>query len=75
VVCSAALGFVLEDEQRMFYDALSLFEAEYASNIQQSGVAGLNANYEHTAPRIEMLVGPWYLDEFGNPTRQIKARD
>ena len=23
----------------------------------------------------EMIVGPWYLDEFGNPTREIKARD
>jgi hypothetical protein len=23
----------------------------------------------------EMLIGPWYLDEFGNPTREIKARD
>ena len=32
----------------MLYDAISLSEAEYASSIQQSGVAGLNANYEHT---------------------------
>ena len=23
----------------------------------------------------EMIVGPWYLDEFGNPTREIRARD
>ena len=23
----------------------------------------------------EMVIGPWYLDEFGNPTREIKARD
>lgn len=23
----------------------------------------------------EMIIGPWYLDEFGNPTREIKARD
>ena len=59
----------------MFYNALSRFEAEKAFNIQQSNVVPLNANYRLTAPRIEMLVGPWYLDEFGNPTRQIKARD
>jgi hypothetical protein len=59
----------------MLYDAISLSEAEYASNIQQSGGAGLNANYEHTVPSIEMLIGSWYLDQFGNPTRQIKARD
>jgi hypothetical protein len=58
----------------MVYDA-PLSETEYASNIQRSGVAGLNGSYEHTAPRIEMLIGAWYLDELGNPTRQIKARD
>ena len=23
----------------------------------------------------EMIVGAWYLDEFGNPTREIRARD
>jgi hypothetical protein len=23
----------------------------------------------------EMVIGAWYLDEFGNPTREIKARD
>jgi hypothetical protein len=69
------LGSDNEDEQRMTFDAISLSETEYASNIQQSVFAGLNANYEYTAPRIEMLTGSWYLDEFGNPTRQIKARD
>jgi len=59
----------------MLYDAISLSETEYASNIQQGRVVRLNANYEHTVPSIEMLVGSWYLDEFGNLTRQIKARD
>ena len=24
---------------------------------------------------IKMLVGPWYLDEFGNPTREITRLD
>ena len=23
----------------------------------------------------EMVISPWYLDEFGNPTREIRARD
>jgi hypothetical protein len=26
-------------------------------------------------PKIKMLVGDWYVDEFGNRTREIKARD
>ena len=76
VLCSAALGLLYEDEQRMVHHALSLSETEYASNIHRSGTrTSLNPGYVLTAPRIEMLVGSWYLDEFGNLTRQIKARD
>jgi hypothetical protein len=60
----------------MVHKALSISETGYASNIQRSGTrTPLNAGYGLTAPRIEMLVGPWYLDEFGNPTRQIRAHD
>ncbi len=55
----------------MFYNALSRFEAEKGFNIQQSNVVPLNANYRLTAPRIEMLVGPWYVDEFGNAPQPI----
>jgi hypothetical protein len=29
----------------------------------------------HVVKNTEMVIGPWYLDEFGNPTREIKARD
>jgi hypothetical protein len=29
----------------------------------------------HSTPGIKMAVGVWYPDEFGNPTREIKARD
>ncbi len=32
-------------------------------------------NYELSTPKTEMLIGHWYLDEFGNRTREIKARD
>jgi hypothetical protein len=28
-----------------------------------------------STPRIEMMIGDWYLDEFGNRSREIKARD
>lgn len=60
----------------MVHNALSLSETEYASNIHRSGArTSLNASYGLTVPQIEMLVGAWYLDEFGNPTREIRARD
>jgi hypothetical protein len=26
-------------------------------------------------PILRTELGPWYLDEFGNPTRKIKRRD
>jgi hypothetical protein len=25
-------------------------------------------------PKPKMEIGPWYLDEYGNPTREIKGR-
>jgi hypothetical protein len=28
-----------------------------------------------STPRIEMIIGDWYLDEFGNRSREIKARN
>jgi hypothetical protein len=60
----------------MIHDALFLSETECASNIHRSATrTSLNAGYVQTAPRIEMLASAWYLDEFGNPTREIRARD
>jgi hypothetical protein len=57
----------------MFYDAISLFQSQLASDVSQNNiVAGTD---KLTSPKLEMIVGPWYLDEFGNPTREIKARD
>ena len=32
-------------------------------------------NYQQTASAAKMLVGPWYLDAFGNPTREIRGLD
>ena len=26
-------------------------------------------------PPIEMIIGDWYLDDLGNPTREIRRRD
>ena len=59
----------------MFYDELALLETGYARAKQRSvAMPSLNLNVQ-IATRIEMIVGPWYLDEFGNETREIKSRD
>jgi hypothetical protein len=58
----------------MFYDALSHFQNTF--RVQQDSVALMSASqYSQVTLRIEMIVGDWHLDEFGNPTREIKARD
>ena len=46
-----------------------------AAALQDSAGAMTANNYEQTAPAAKMLVGPWYLDEFGNPTREIRPLD
>ncbi len=43
------------------------------SSDARSAVTAPYYNYE--LPKIEMNIGHWYLDEFGNRTREIKARD
>jgi hypothetical protein len=30
---------------------------------------------ERIVPRTEMVIGSWYLDQFGNRTREVMARD
>ena len=36
---------------------------------------GERTNSHLATPAIEMLIGDWYVDELGIPTRQITARD
>jgi hypothetical protein len=44
--------------------------------LSQGPIASVKpVNHVHKASNYEMVIGPWYLDEFGNPTREIKARD
>jgi hypothetical protein len=53
---------------------LSLFQHTF--RVQHDSAAPTSAGkLDQIAPRIEMVVGHWFLDEFGNPTREIKARD
>jgi hypothetical protein len=57
----------------MFYDAISLFQSRVISDVSQHNT--VTSTDKQTSPKLQMIVGPWYLDEFGNPTREIKARD
>ena len=61
----------------MTCDARSAIQHQYNSRLQQHGLTeSMRAtNYELSTPKTEMLIGHWYLDEFGNRTREIKARD
>jgi hypothetical protein len=31
--------------------------------------------YHQTSPSIQMIISPWYIDELGVATRQIRAAD
>ena len=59
----------------MNYDARSLFRPQYDRLLQDSAAPMTANNYEQTPPAAKMLVGLWYLDEFRQPTREIKAFD
>jgi hypothetical protein len=66
----------------MDYDARSPLQhqddrlQDSAAPLQDSAAGAMTTNnYRQTAPPVKMLVGPWYLDEFGNPTREIKGLD
>jgi hypothetical protein len=58
----------------MTYDADSLIQVQDEAYLQQRRYA-TRAAHQQIIPRVEMLVGTWYVDEYGNQTREIKARD
>jgi hypothetical protein len=54
----------------------SLFPPENSFRLSQDSNAAVRPFNHFQRPNgTEMIIGPWYLDEFGNPTREIKARD
>jgi hypothetical protein len=62
----------------MTYDADSTVQLQRDLRRQLRGYAASrrSATYcEQIDPRTEMVIGSWYLDKFGNLTREIKARD
>jgi hypothetical protein len=58
----------------MAYDADSLIQVLNDAHLRQRRHA-TRAAHQQIIPKVEMLVGTWYVDEFGNKTREIKARD
>ena len=53
----------------------TLLKLRRDAGLRQRHADPMRPGHELIIPRIEMLVGTWYLDEFGNQTREIKARD
>ncbi len=59
----------------MTHDPNSLTALQYAEHFRLQRDAAERRHAHQVAPNIEMVVGPWHLDEFGNQTREITARD
>jgi hypothetical protein len=61
----------------MTHDARSRTQLQHNLRPQQQSYAGQMdvTYYEQLLPKTEMVIGSWYVDESGNPTREIKARD
>ena len=49
--------------------------AELQVAIKQEKIPTHGPVQPHGIDAVKMLVGPWYLDEFGNPTREITTLD
>jgi hypothetical protein len=59
----------------MIHHVDSLVEVAARYFEQQRAAAEKRDAHKQAAPNIKMVVGPWYLDELGNRTREIAARD
>jgi hypothetical protein len=53
----------------------SIFPPENNFRLNHDSNASVKPINHFQKNNNEMIIGPWYLDEFGNPTREIKARD
>jgi hypothetical protein len=53
----------------------SLVQPETSWFLSHERIAPPRPHHYAQKQVTEMIIGPWYLDEFGNPTREIKARD
>ena len=61
--------------EAMTFDTHPSLESPCRCLYQGNVVALFAGNYVSTTPAIKMIISPWYLDELGIPTREIKALD
>jgi len=59
----------------MFHDARPLVQPFHNLGVQDSAELQVAVKQEKIPNAVKMQVGPWYLDEFGNPTREITTLD
>jgi hypothetical protein len=62
----------------MTYDADAptvALEVEHLRSQQRRRHAERKTSDQQVLPAIKMLIGSWYVDEFGILTREITARD
>jgi hypothetical protein len=60
----------------MAYGVKSLAELRHDLHFrQQRDAAEKRDAHQEVSPTIKMVIGAWYLDQFGNQTREITARD
>ena len=59
----------------MTYDVDSTIQSNNLRRQQEYAGRWGASSCEQMMPKAETLVGDWYFDEFGNQTREIKARD
>ena len=60
----------------MTYGADTATELEFGRlRFKRRRYAERSNNNQAMTPAIKMLIGDWYVDEFGIPTRKITSRD
>jgi hypothetical protein len=60
----------------MTYDSDSLLELQFDAHLRQQRRSGRPPSADQQIiTKIDMVIGSWHLDEFGNQTREIMARD
>ena len=60
----------------MTYDANAAIELELERlRFRRQRYAERSNRNQEVTPAIKMIIGDWYVDEFGMPTREITARE
>ena len=59
----------------MAYDTDSLIQLQREARLRRQHAAAERPTHEQIIPKIEMLVCAWYVNQFGNKTREVRVRD